>query len=89
MRRLQSSVQLLERQRNPGVGYWSAGGSQTPRAAEQNVDSRSSTELHRRTGKESQPPTPVAKDFASPAPSDVAQRNEEEEVNLEVRANKI
>ena len=36
-------------------------------------------------GKESQPPTPVAKDPASPAPSDVAQRNEEEEVNLEVR----
>jgi hypothetical protein len=89
MRRLQSSVQLLERQRNPGVGYWSAGGSQTPRAAEQGIDSRSSIELHRRTGKESQPATPVAKDVASPAPSDVAQRHEEEEVNLEVRQNKV
>lgn len=27
MRKIQSSVQLMERSRNPGVGYWSAGTS--------------------------------------------------------------
>lgn len=30
MRRIQSSAQLLERQRNPGVGYWSAAHSASP-----------------------------------------------------------
>jgi len=87
MRRLQSSVQLLERQRNPGVGYWSAGGNnQAARtAAEVPADSRSSIDSTRRAGRESQPSTPVLREAASPAPADVTPRNQEEEVNLEVR----
>lgn len=77
MRKLQSSVQLLERQRNPGVGYWSAG-----KQAETPTEGRSSVEF---TRKSSQVTTPVARDTASPGPSETGtQRNDEEEVNLEV-----
>jgi hypothetical protein len=75
MRKLQSSVQLLEKQRNPGVGYWSSGSAgggpvqPTPNRAATNGgndDSRTSG---------TQTPDLTHSPHA-----------EEEEVNLEVRA---
>ncbi|WVQ83011.1 hypothetical protein IAT38_005149 [Cryptococcus sp. DSM 104549] len=40
MRKVQSSVQLMERQRNPGVGYWSSGaGGATPGPSRSGVQS--------------------------------------------------
>jgi hypothetical protein len=85
MRRLQSSVQLLERQRNPGVGYWSASGSNANNRSDTPLDGRPSQDGPSKGGKESVlPSTPVARDVKSPAPSETAPRNEEEEVNLEV-----
>lgn len=44
MRKIQSSIQLMEKQRNPGVGYWAAAGGQrsnmvSPPMSNVNLDS--------------------------------------------------
>ncbi|KAL1408193.1 hypothetical protein Q8F55_004998 [Vanrija albida] len=73
MRKVQSSVQLLERQRNPGVGYWGASGGAEPAAAA--------------VPPVATPPAPSSEapsGSASPAPS-----RDEEEVNLEYLRNVI
>lgn len=82
MRRLQSSIQLMERQRNPGVGYWSAANGKSGKAVDSPGDSgRPSGESSR----QERPPT-----VRSPTPSEVgSSRNEEEEVNLEYLRNVI
>ncbi|KAJ9118185.1 hypothetical protein QFC22_004089 [Naganishia vaughanmartiniae] len=43
MRRIQSSAQLLERQRNPGLGYWSASNTAGPSAAGHSPSSHTGT----------------------------------------------
>ncbi|GHJ89725.1 hypothetical protein NliqN6_6127 [Naganishia liquefaciens] len=94
MRRIQSSAQLLERQRNPGVGYWSSsnagstpangtpGGVTSPGVASSPTGSvRGSVDVSR-----SGPSTPVGK-TGTPAGSQSVQG--EEEVNLEYLRNVI
>ena len=82
LRKVQSSAQLLERQRNPGVGYWAAGQGAAPGAP------------HSRSGSVSAAvatPTPPSTS-TSPPPrtgSAVSDKNEEEEVNLEYLRNVI
>lgn len=82
LRKVQSSVQLMERSRNPGVGYWSA--SNGPSGA----GSSATTPSGVRSGED----TPILegrRSMDSTAPSEkngVGKGNEEEEVNLEVRA---
>ncbi|PPQ64426.1 hypothetical protein CVT26_002133 [Gymnopilus dilepis] len=74
LRKVQSSAALLERQRNPGVGYWSsnrvveASSPAEPRASISSVDSPSRS--------------------SSPAPGSSSSKNEEE-VNLEYLRNVI
>ncbi len=74
LRKVQSSAALLERQRNPGVGYWTT------------RDGNGST-TEPRTSNASQPNTPAR--AASPAPSTAASVKNEEEVNLEYLRNVI
>ena len=73
LRKVQSSAALLERQRNPGVGYWTT------------RDGNGSA-AEPRTSNASQPNTPAR--AASPAPSTASVKNEEE-VNLEYLRNVI
>jgi hypothetical protein len=100
LRKVQSSVQLMERQRNPGVGYWSGGaagpstngtamrsGIMSPGEAPSTPlrESRNSLESVR-TGNGSAF-TGMSNDAASPAVSEAGtakENKEEEEVNLEV-----
>lgn len=78
MRRLQSSIQLMERQRNPGVGYWSAANGKAGKGNESPAESAE-------TPVQERPPA-----VRSPTPSEVgSSRNEEEEVNLEYLRNVI
>ncbi|RDB29316.1 Golgin IMH1 [Hypsizygus marmoreus] len=75
LRKVQSSAALLERQRNPGVGYWTSRGAD-PNSAE----SRTSM-----TSTSSNPPSRVG----SPVPGSPAQQMNDEEVNLEYLRNVI
>ncbi|KZP31268.1 hypothetical protein FIBSPDRAFT_724700 [Athelia psychrophila] len=73
MRKVQSSAALLEKQRNPGVGYW------TSRPNGSSTDTRTSI-----SSNSSAPPSRPATPKAAPA-----QSNNEEEVNLEYLRNVI
>lgn len=82
LRKVQSSVQLMERSRNPGVGYWSAANAQA------GPSSSATTPSVARSGED----TPILegrRSMDSSAPSDkggsgATKGNDEEEVNLEV-----
>jgi hypothetical protein len=97
MRKVQSSVQLMERSRNPGVGYWSsisnAGPSTTtvptPRSG---VTSPGADSMMGTPTKESRRSMESLDTRASPSPSTAPSEAskpkpsaDEEEVNLEVR----
>jgi hypothetical protein len=97
MRKVQSSVQLMERSRNPGVGYWSsisnAGPSTmavpTPRSG---VTSPGAESMMGTPTKESRRSMESLDTRASPSPSTAPSEAskpkpsaDEEEVNLEVR----
>ena len=73
LRKVQSSAALLERQRNPGVGYW------TTRKSE---SSESRTSISTPT-----PDTPLRE--SSPTPSTATSNQNEEEINLEYLRNVI
>lgn len=82
LRKVQSSVQLLERQRNPGVGYWSAAGSAGPsRSGLASPESIATPSKELRRSLEHVAETQSTR-TSSPAPSE--RGKEEEEVNLEV-----
>jgi hypothetical protein len=78
MRKVQSSAALLERQRNPGVGYW------TSRQAQSSVDVRTSISSNS---------SDVPSRPGSPQPAVSPVKNEdaknEQEVNLEYLRNVI
>lgn len=84
MRRLQSSIQLIERQRNPGIGYWSAANGKG-RSGDITPDAGRPMDLGRQSVD-----SPAIEDkglagLRSPTPSDVgSNRNDDEDVNLEV-----
>lgn len=94
MRKVQSSVQLMEKSRNPGVGYWSAGGANSARvtagattapmtpatngSAAESVRSGGGTDVA--SVKEREPLGRRSTDSAAVAPA----KQDEEEVNLEV-----
>lgn len=97
MRKIQSSAQLMEKSRNPGVGYWSAapnGASTssssstvgTPLNGPRSGDITPSSEKDRPSldGTLSSGPT-----SASMATNGGSKGNEEEEVNLEVSSNAL
>lgn len=75
LRKVQSSAALLERQRNPGIGYWTSKSESTAVASSDSVNSSSSTPPVGRTSSDSARESPVKK--------------EEEEVNLEYLRNVI
>lgn len=75
MQKVQSSALLLEKQRNPGIGYWAGGGGAAPNGSVSRVSIADSLEGGRRTSSDG-PPASDAGTAAGP---------EEEEVNLEVR----
>ncbi|KAJ3502953.1 hypothetical protein NLJ89_g8655 [Agrocybe chaxingu] len=79
LRKVQSSAALLERQRNPGVGYW------TTRVVEGN--GHTSPAVESRTSISS--PSDSTSRASSPAPSTAASTKAEEEVNLEYLRNVI
>lgn len=85
LRKVQQSAALLERQRNPGVGYWSG---KAPSGSNGALPSDSPTRLTRRgseaTDVISPPGSPRA---SSPAPS--SKGRDEEDVNLEYLRNVI
>ena len=83
LRKVQSSAALLERQRNPGVGYWS---TRTP-AGSLDASNGSATDLHTSISSPSPADTPARS--ASPAPSTATSTKVEEEVNLEYIRNVI
>ena len=74
MRKVQSSAALLERQRNPGVGYFAQRGESANGTATPGSPAASTATLSR---------------TASPAPSTSGSANNEEEVNLEYLRNVI
>ncbi|KAJ3849834.1 hypothetical protein EV368DRAFT_46521 [Lentinula lateritia] len=74
LRKVQSSAALLERQRNPGIGYWTSRSESTAVASSDSVSSSSSTPVGR-TSLDNARESPVKK--------------EEEEVNLEYLRNVI
>lgn len=74
LRKVQSSAALLERQRNPGVGFWSASRDSAPESPRPSSPASSST-----------PPRNGTPRAGSPSPS----TNNEEEVNLEYLRNVI
>ena len=74
LRKVQSSAALLERQRNPGVGYW------TTRKSESSAPSDPRMSIST--------PTDSPSRVSSPTPSTDAKQNEEE-VNLEYLRNVI
>lgn len=95
LRKVQSSVQLMEKSRNPGVGYWSAGGANSARATagastapSTPAPNGSAAESVRSGGaggdagsaKEREPLGRRSTDSAAVAPA----KQDEEEVNLEV-----
>lgn len=100
LRKVQSSVQLMERSRNPGVGYWSSA-QNAPSGSSTGTASSTTASGQARNGdvvahtpasaSSSSGRTSIDGGKAGPAPSDLsgAQKatvngNEEEEVNLEV-----
>lgn len=76
LRKVQSSAALLERQRNPGVGYW------TTRKSESSTPSESRTSISTPT-----PDSPLP--VSSPTPSTATSYQNEEEINLEYLRNVI
>jgi hypothetical protein len=76
LRKVQSSAALLERQRNPGVGYW------TTRKSESSAPSESRTSISTPI-----PDSPLR--VSSPTPSTATSNQNEEEVNLEYLRNVI
>ena len=74
MRKVQSSAALLERQRNPGVGYW------TSRQEPSSTDVRTST-----SSNSSNAPSRSS----SPRPAAASSSANEEDVNLEYLRNVI
>lgn len=82
LRKVQSSAALLERQRNPGVGYWGTRGTGD---ATTNNGSTSET----RVSVSSPSPADVPSRASSPAPSTAGSTKDEEEVNLEYIRNVI
>ena len=76
LRKVQSSAALLERQRNPGVGYW------TTRKSESSTPSESRTSISTPT-----PDSPLR--VSSPTPSTATSNQNEEEINLEYLRNVI
>ena len=92
MRKVQSSVQLMERQRNPGVGYWAAGNPSSSSAVASAAASRSA--LTSPTPDGSATPEQLRRSLESVAErgsttSATTERKEEEEVNLEVSRQSI
>lgn len=83
LRKVQSSAALLERQRNPGVGYWS---TRTPRSS---VDVSGGSATEPRVSIASPSPADTTTRSGSPAPSTMTSTNAEEEVNLEYIRNVI
>ncbi|EIW73468.1 hypothetical protein TREMEDRAFT_24935 [Tremella mesenterica DSM 1558] len=86
LRKVQSSVQLMERQRNPGVGYWGANPSNTMVASGSRSGSGSgmmspNSEILREGE--------LRRSLESVVTSQPGERNEEEEVNLEYLRNVI
>ncbi|PPQ88658.1 hypothetical protein CVT25_010234 [Psilocybe cyanescens] len=77
LRKVQSSAALLERQRNPGVGYW------TTRVSESGGSSEN------RRPSVSTPPPETPSRVSSPTPSTATSNKNEEEVNLEYLRNVI
>ncbi|KAF8832412.1 hypothetical protein HHX47_DHR1001766 [Lentinula edodes] len=75
LRKVQSSAALLERQRNPGIGYWTSRSESTAVASSDSVNSSSSSPPAGRTSSDNARESPVKK--------------EEEEVNLEYLRNVI
>ncbi|KAF9531988.1 hypothetical protein CPB83DRAFT_785848, partial [Crepidotus variabilis] len=85
LRKVQSSAALLERQRNPGVGYWTTrtgDGPSTP--TNTNVNGNTSSPRASISG----PPESPSR-TGSPAPSTAGSNKDEEEVNLEYLRNVI
>ncbi|KAJ4486234.1 hypothetical protein J3R30DRAFT_1472435 [Lentinula aciculospora] len=74
LRKVQSSAALLERQRNPGIGYWTSRSESTAAASSDSINSSASTPLGRSSS-----------DNAHKVPA----KNDEEEVNLEYLRNVI
>ncbi|KAG6845781.1 hypothetical protein H0H87_003835 [Tephrocybe sp. NHM501043] len=75
LRKVQSSAALLERQRNPGVGYWiSRSAENNPTASQLSVNTPSSE---------------IASRVSSPDPSSRQKTGNDEEVNLEYLRNVI
>jgi len=82
LRKVQSSAALLlERQRNPGVGYWST------RTQQARYSNGSATDSHTSISSPSPADTPARS--ASPAPSTATSTKVEEEVNLEYIRNNL
>jgi hypothetical protein len=93
LRKVQSSVQLMERQRNPGVGYWAGGAAAGPSGRPNVISPEPGTPLKEgrnslesvRTGTGSAVTSIVGKE--SPVVSEAGttkENKDEEEVNLEV-----
>ena len=76
LRKVQSSAALLERQRNPGVGYW------TTRKSESSAPSELRTSI-------STPSPDLPLRASSPTPSTATPNQNEEEINLEYLRNVI
>ncbi len=83
MRKVQSSAALLERQRNPGVGYW------VTRVSGGSGDATNGSTNESRVSISSPPPADVPSRSSSPAPNTAGSTREEEEVNLEYIRNVI
>ncbi|KAJ3879049.1 hypothetical protein F5051DRAFT_439080 [Lentinula edodes] len=75
LRKVQSSAALLERQRNPGIGYWTSRSESTAVESSDSVNSSSSSPPAGRTSSDNARESPVKK--------------EDEEVNLEYLRNVI
>lgn len=90
MRKVQSSVQLMERSRNPGVGYWSASAAAGPSgAATPSPAARSGEATPITPGEKGAPAAETGAKGAGPVSAPNGQNgavkgNDEEEVNLEV-----
>lgn len=88
LRKVQSSVQLLEKSRNPGVGYWAS--NNQSRAAMASPDIATPGKERRSMESSRTGQTSLADSGATtPAPSTGGDSREEEEVNLEVSHHSI
>lgn len=75
LRKVQSSAALLERQRNPGVGYWTTRKSESSTPSEPRISSTPTLDSPSRV--------------SSPTPSMTTSNQNEEEINLEYLRNVI